>query len=213
LGRYDDAEPAYRRAIEIDPKYASPWNGLGNLLCDFLGRYEEAGAAFAEALRLDPKQESAKQNRVFLERDFLGRIDKARELFAEIEPTECVDCHQLQHALFAAYDQNWGIASGHLSAALDLVPNGLPSTTVDDWIRATAVLLHLGFGGKLLELLRARGDDQRLRPWYEATSAHVAGARAALQNVAVEVRSMAEWFFDQIAKRRNALPTEAKSVS
>ena len=50
-----NAEAAYRKAIELDPKYASPWNGLGNLLMDHLGRPAEAEAAYRKAIELDPK--------------------------------------------------------------------------------------------------------------------------------------------------------------
>ncbi|MBP6702887.1 MAG: tetratricopeptide repeat protein [Vicinamibacteria bacterium] len=49
------AEAAYRRAIELDAKYASPWNGLGNLLQDHLGRPSEADTAYRKAIELDPK--------------------------------------------------------------------------------------------------------------------------------------------------------------
>ncbi len=52
LGRYDEAEAAYRKAITLDEKYASPWNNLGNLLKDHLGRYEEAEAAYRQAIAL-----------------------------------------------------------------------------------------------------------------------------------------------------------------
>jgi tetratricopeptide (TPR) repeat protein len=55
LYRYDEAEAAYRRAIDLDPKMFNPWNGLGNLLTTFLHRYSEAEAAYRRAIDLDPK--------------------------------------------------------------------------------------------------------------------------------------------------------------
>jgi tetratricopeptide (TPR) repeat protein len=54
LGRYQEAVTEYRRAIELDPKYATPHNGLGNVYGD-LGRHEEAIAAYQRAIELDPK--------------------------------------------------------------------------------------------------------------------------------------------------------------
>lgn len=54
LKRYEEAEAAYRHAIELDPTYAWPWNNLGILLADPLKRYEEAEAAFRRAIELDP---------------------------------------------------------------------------------------------------------------------------------------------------------------
>ncbi len=49
------AEAAYRKAIEIDPESAQPWNCLGNLLQDHLGRPAEAEAAYRMAIEIDPK--------------------------------------------------------------------------------------------------------------------------------------------------------------
>ncbi|MCW1924495.1 tetratricopeptide repeat protein [Luteolibacter arcticus] len=53
-GRYIEAEQAYRKAIEIAPDYAPPWNGLGILLASKLRRNDEAEAAFREAIKIDP---------------------------------------------------------------------------------------------------------------------------------------------------------------
>ncbi len=55
LGRYEEAEAAYRQAITLDPKDAVPWNNLGHLLQYHLARYEEAEAAYRQAIALDPK--------------------------------------------------------------------------------------------------------------------------------------------------------------
>ena len=55
LERYAEAEAAYRKAIELDPKTPRPWNGLGNLYADKLERYADAEAAYRKAIELDPK--------------------------------------------------------------------------------------------------------------------------------------------------------------
>ena len=55
MGRYAEAEAAYREAIRIDPKFTWVWNSLGILLMDHLGRPAEAEAAYREAIRLNPK--------------------------------------------------------------------------------------------------------------------------------------------------------------
>ncbi|MDS4041498.1 MAG: tetratricopeptide repeat protein [Candidatus Competibacter sp.] len=51
----DEAESAFRHAMEIDPKAARPWYNLGLLLQERLGRPEDAEAAFRQAIVLDPK--------------------------------------------------------------------------------------------------------------------------------------------------------------
>ncbi len=49
------AEAAYRKVIELDPRAASAWSGLGNLLQVRLGRPVEAEAAYRKATELDSK--------------------------------------------------------------------------------------------------------------------------------------------------------------
>ena len=55
-GRYEEAEVACRRSIELDPTNSSPWNDLGNLLKEQFGRYEESEAAYRQAIALDPDE-------------------------------------------------------------------------------------------------------------------------------------------------------------
>lgn len=55
LGKFPEAEAAYRKVIELDPKYALAWNSLGELLTTHLGRHEEAEAAYRKAIELDPE--------------------------------------------------------------------------------------------------------------------------------------------------------------
>ena len=53
LKRYDEAEQAYSRAIELDPKRALAWHQRGLLKIE-RGRFAEALADAGEAIRLDP---------------------------------------------------------------------------------------------------------------------------------------------------------------
>ena len=53
-GRYDEAIAAYQQAIALDPKYAYPHNGLGNVYRE-TGPLREAIAAYQQAIALDPK--------------------------------------------------------------------------------------------------------------------------------------------------------------
>ncbi|MCG8637089.1 MAG: tetratricopeptide repeat protein [Desulfobacterales bacterium] len=55
LNKYKKSENAYKKAIEINPQFASPWNGLGNLLQDHLNRFEESENAYKKAIEIDPK--------------------------------------------------------------------------------------------------------------------------------------------------------------
>lgn len=55
LERYEEAEAAYRRATELDPKLILPWYHLGWMFEFQLGRHEEAKAAYRHTIELDPK--------------------------------------------------------------------------------------------------------------------------------------------------------------
>ncbi|MCA9705377.1 MAG: tetratricopeptide repeat protein [Myxococcales bacterium] len=83
LGRYEEAEAAYREAIERNPKYAAPWNGLGNLLKNHLGRYEEAEAAYREAIERDPSVAPPWNGLGILLQEHLGRYEEAEAAYRE----------------------------------------------------------------------------------------------------------------------------------
>ena len=73
------------------------------------------------------------------------------------------------------------------------------------------MLLHLNYGAELLTFLDQRGDTvARLRPWVEALRALHAGDRRALQNIAPEIRTTAEVFYDGIESRLKKLPEKTR---
>lgn len=216
--RFDEAEAAYRAAIKRgealkhDPNTSWFWSGLGILYCDH-GRPPDASKAFEHALRLNPDSESARQNRLFLRRDFLGEGTNARPLLDDlriIPKSDFPDTTHLHEALFAAYESNWGLASEALGRALTIRSDGFRHNNTDDWLRASAVLLHLNYGAELLTFLDERGDTARLRPWVEALRALHIGDRRALQNIAPEIRTTAETFYDGIESRLKKLPEKTR---
>jgi tetratricopeptide (TPR) repeat protein len=213
LDRFEESESAYLKAIDVDPRSLSTWGSLGNLYCDFLRRYSDAASAYANALALDGSNECTLQNLVFLHRDFMGDALSAREAFESIQRkllTDSKDTFKLHEALFAAYDANWGLCKRALAEAMEVIGRQFPFNTAEDWFRASAVLVHLNYAEDLMAFLRKRGDDARLRPWFEALSALHQGDRRFLQNIPVEVRTTAEYYFDQIEKRLNALPEKTR---
>ena len=212
LGRYEEAEQAYRHACELDPKDASPWNGLGNLLMDCLGRPAEAEQAYRKAMEIDPTDDSPRHNLVFLLRDLTHDFNAARRLLSElVAPNQWKDTQALHEALFAAYDGNWGSARESLRSALAEVADSLPSNTRDDWYRASAVIVHLGFGPQLLEFLVEQGADVRLMPWFEAVRAHVVGDERHLGNIPAEARAAAAEIYAAIDRWKRQLPQKTQS--
>lgn len=87
----DEAEAAYRKAIELDPKLAGLWNNLGNLLQERLGRYDEAEAAYRQAIALDPKAALPWTGLGNLFQDNLGRYNEAEAAYRkaiELDPSD-----------------------------------------------------------------------------------------------------------------------------
>ncbi len=85
------------------------------------------------------------------------------------------------------------------------ITDRLPPWTRDDWCRASAVLVHLGFGPRLVELLVEQGADVRLMPWFAAVEAHVLGDQRYLQNIPAEARQVAGEIYTAIDRYRRRL--------
>jgi len=89
LGRFDEAEQAYRRAAELDPQSSFPLNLLGDLFKNRLGRYQEAEDSYRRALELDPNSWYSCYKLGFLLADHMGRYLGAESEFRraiEINP-------------------------------------------------------------------------------------------------------------------------------
>ena len=80
LKRYTEAEPAYRRALELMPNFGDAWNNLGTCLRE-LKRPEEAEAAYRKALELKPNDPDTLDNLALAVKD-LDRLDEAADLHA-----------------------------------------------------------------------------------------------------------------------------------
>jgi tetratricopeptide (TPR) repeat protein len=80
LQRYEEAEAALRRALEIDPQHTNSLCTLG-LLCGSLKRFEEGEAALTQAIKADPDNKTARWDRSLL---YLTMGDYRRG-FAEYE--------------------------------------------------------------------------------------------------------------------------------
>jgi tetratricopeptide (TPR) repeat protein len=87
LGRYDEAEAHFRKALEYFPDYASAHGNLGKVL-ELQDRFAEAESHFRQAVQLDPELLSAQVNWGIA----LGRRGRHREAVEhfrralEIEP-------------------------------------------------------------------------------------------------------------------------------
>lgn len=82
------AEESFKRAMELNPSYATAFEWYGEML-SLLGRFDEAFVALEQAERLDPLSLAVKQDigeASLRARQFDRTLQKAREL-AELDPT------------------------------------------------------------------------------------------------------------------------------
>ena len=202
LSNYEESEKCYKKALEIDPKYAYAWNGLGNLYQDYFKQYKKAKESYLEALKIKPDLLVAKLNLIFLLRDKLGEIKKSREMFESIkEYDELKDSYYLNAALFDLYDKNAGLAEKNLINALDYIGEKLPLNTQDDWWRFAAVTHKLGYNQWLLNNLEEKGYDKILSPYYVAIkSFSIDESSKYLNSKAVEIRDAAKIVLNKIKR-------------
>ncbi len=74
LGRYDEAEAQYQRAIEVNPADAEAHNDLGNIAM-LRGQTQKAAGLYARAVELKPDYQMARQN-----------LERARRALAAKKP-------------------------------------------------------------------------------------------------------------------------------
>ncbi len=127
FSRYDEAEQAYRKTIELDPKYAWPWINLGNLLRIHFSRYDEAEQAYRKAIELDPNDAWPWNNLGNLLQGHFSRYDEAEQAYRkaiELDPNDAWPWNDLGNLLqdhFSRYDE----AEQVYRKAIELDPNTL----------------------------------------------------------------------------------------
>jgi protein O-GlcNAc transferase len=116
LGRADDAERCYRRAVALDPRLRKSWNNLGNL-AGARGDLDEALACYGRAIALEPSAPAHFNRGRLLTR--LLRHDEALADFeagARLDPGHAKLRAELGVAL--AREHRWRDALPHLREAL-----------------------------------------------------------------------------------------------
>jgi TolB-like protein/Tfp pilus assembly protein PilF len=147
---FDAAEAAHRRAIELDPNYATAYHWYGDLLVSYANRPGDAIPLLEQAVRLDPLSPAIT---VTLGQAFegMGQFEKALDLYhraIEIAPD-----YVGSYFLLARMNQN---VFGRLDEAFRWRSDGLS--------RNPGQVLALGnMGVMFLDL----GDDERAERWID----------------------------------------------
>ena len=101
-GKHEEAETAYRKAIELDPADAFPWNNLGTLLHYKLNRFDEAERAYHKAIELDPAYALPWNNLGNLLQYKFNRFDEAERAYRkaiELDPAYALPWNNLGNLL------------------------------------------------------------------------------------------------------------------
>jgi tetratricopeptide (TPR) repeat protein len=123
-----EALTAYEKALQLDQKSVSAWNGRGMAL-ESLGRPEEALAAYGQTVQLDPKSAYAWSNRG----DALGKLGRHEEALAaygralQLDPM--YDAAWNNRGVALAYLGRYEEALADYDEALRLDPQYAPALT------------------------------------------------------------------------------------
>ena len=185
----------YDRATKVDPKYASPWNGLGNLLQYRLGRYAEAETAYRAAIERDPKEVYPIANYANL-LAFLHKQDQASEAYRQAASlaTPLTRPDQLQNWEVLLQAHLWLGNQDSARQALEVLA-GLASSG-DQYalykLREQAYeCRRIGLGIALAELMEQSTYAGFLKPITLALRA-ATGQADALEGIPPEMQSMAQ---------------------
>jgi tetratricopeptide (TPR) repeat protein len=122
-GRFDEGIADYKKALEINPRFAEAYYNLGNALTRTGKPVEEAASAYKQALEIEPRMAAAYSNlgTIFLS---AGRGEESIAYFTkalQLEPGNAATHNQLGDALFRAGRLEESIA--HYRTAVQLDPN------------------------------------------------------------------------------------------
>jgi tetratricopeptide (TPR) repeat protein len=203
LARHGEAEAAYRKAIEIDPKLG--WNNLGNLLVDHLFRFDEAEHAYRTAQRLDPLEPAPLYNlaSLLLRRD--GSEPEAETIYQMAIAAVPPHGAGLLRAFHALAADNFGTAIAELGSVLEEGHPELFTVFRIELLRILQFAAERENGDKLLAWLKSSGFSDRYWPLYAAFDAYLHG-EDRLMDVNPEVRNGARRLLAEMTRRPSEPP-------
>jgi len=205
LGRHEEAEAAYRTAIELDPKDTFPLLGLGYLSLYYLEDLKEAEAAYQKVLMTKSEDLVAASNLLALHLIQPSRQDEAESAFDGIASRHPPHGASLLCAIRALARDNFGEAAESLKVVFSSNDEDIFDVYQGFFLLALRLAARHGYGEKLLAWLDEQGLSDRLWPLRVAFDAHLHG-ETRLMDVNPEVRGAAKRIFDLLdAPRRHAV--------
>lgn len=215
LEHFEETIECCTKAIELDANNDSAMCNKGYALIE-LKKYNKAAEVYEQSLSVNPQNLFAKFSLLFLYRDKLDKMEKAIELFNSIDEQKInqdkdfASLYYLDKACFDLYKRNEGLAKESLLLAFEVFEkeNKLADiANIPRGLKFGSVVIKLGYGFWLLNILEEKGYDIVLSPYYSAIQAleieKQEGKKSAeiyLNNRAVEISDPARTIIERIRK-------------
>jgi TolB-like protein/class 3 adenylate cyclase/Tfp pilus assembly protein PilF len=139
LGRWQDAEASYNKALELDPRDIQLLSSMSVEFYAYLRRFDEALAIIERALNISPDSEPTRGNKATVLQS-AGRLSEAAQELARI-PANSTDDWVVQARLTQAlYERQYDVAIQVAEQKLNATPAGQPLATV-----ALVALVNSGY--------------------------------------------------------------------
>jgi len=123
LGRWQEAEASYKKAIELDPLDVQLLSSVGNEFYLYLRRFDDALASINRALQVSPEGAGAHANKAVV-LQAAGRIDEARQELALVPDDVLDDWVVASHIAQTIYERHFGDAISIVERKINsLAPN------------------------------------------------------------------------------------------
>src|SRR6059058_124106 len=139
VGRWQDAETNYNKALELDPRDVSLLSSLGGEFYGYLRRFDDARAVVDRALEISPDSETAHAIKASILQNE-GRLPEAAQELARVPEGSTEDYVVVSRITQATYERGFDHAIRVIEQKLNSIPPGQQL----DSIMETA-LVQLGF--------------------------------------------------------------------
>jgi TolB-like protein/Tfp pilus assembly protein PilF len=128
LGRWQDAEANYKKAIELDPRDIQLLSSMGNEFYNYLRRFDEALAMLDRALEISPDSEQSRANKASVLQS-AGRLSEAAQELSRIPAASTEDWVVSCRIAQALYERQYDVAIQVAERRLNATATGQPLDT------------------------------------------------------------------------------------
>jgi tetratricopeptide (TPR) repeat protein len=131
LGHWEEAEPYFRKAIELDPLDVRLLSSVGNEYYLYLRRFQDAYSFLDRAIQVAPDADNARANKAAVLMSE-GRLPEADQEFAKI-PLHAFDDFVVSGRLnLFLYERRYSEATDFVDRRLEVLPRDQPT---DSWVK------------------------------------------------------------------------------